>query len=83
MASCEMRLFVRRSGGEKWIWFAGEWHRQEAGDRIVLMRVSPFHSVTCSVTASGPIATPGGTALVLLSGLLSQGYGLGPRWTLQ
>jgi hypothetical protein len=59
---CSMRLFVRRSGGEKCgSGVAGHWIdgiARKQGVCMVQLRVSPDQFLTCSVTASGLLRRP-------------------------
>ena len=54
-----------------WIWFAGEWHRQEAGAALFLKGVSQFYSSLARSLLRGYCDALRHYA-VLLSGLLSQ-----------
>jgi hypothetical protein len=67
----EMRLIVQRSDARRLIWFAGEWHRQEAGAALFLKCVSQFHSSLARSLLRGLCVALRHCA-VLLSGLLSQ-----------
>jgi hypothetical protein len=70
-AMCEMRLFVPRLAARRLIWFAREWHRQEAGAALFLECVSQFHSSLARSLLRGLCVALRHCA-VLLSGLLSQ-----------
>ena len=64
------------------IWFAGEWHRQEAGEALFLKRVSQFHSSLARSLLRGLCDALRQLALLLLL-RIPTGYGFHLRWTLR